>query len=154
MRLLQKSTVSQSYLQDCPDFAERLKRKALRVRSEGSIPPYVTEAEARKQHSDSPLCNSLYIASNKRERPICSHEGCQIGLSIVVRSVGLEPTHLAALDPKSNASTNSATTAARFASAKVRIIFELASVRMTSILPISRITIRRATLFAASRLVY
>ena len=45
-----------------------MKRKALRVRSEGSIPPYVTEAEARKQHSDSPLCNSLYIASNKRER--------------------------------------------------------------------------------------
>ena len=36
-----------------------MKRKALRVRSEGSIPPYVTEAEARKQHSDSPLCNSL-----------------------------------------------------------------------------------------------
>lgn len=75
------------------------------------------------------------VASNqrtiKRERPICSHEGCQIGLSIVVRSVGLEPTHLAALDPKSNASTNSATTAARFASAKVRIIFELASVRVT-----------------------
>ena len=67
----------------------------------------------------------------KRERPICSHKGCQIGLSIVVRSVGLEPTHLAALDPKSNASTNSATTAARFASAKVRIIFELASVRVT-----------------------
>ena len=63
----------------------------------------------------------------KRERPVCSHKGCQRGLSIVVRSVGLEPTHLAALDPKSNASTNSATTAARFASAKVRIIFELAS---------------------------
>ena len=36
-----------------------MKRKALRVRSEGSIPPYVTEAESRKQHSDSPLCNSL-----------------------------------------------------------------------------------------------
>ena len=36
-----------------------MKRKALRVRSEGSIPTYVTEAESRKQHSDSPLCNSL-----------------------------------------------------------------------------------------------
>ena len=36
-----------------------MKRKALRVRSEGSMPPYVTEAESRKQHSDSPLCNSL-----------------------------------------------------------------------------------------------
>ena len=58
-RLLQKSTVSQSCKQDCPDFAERMKRKALRVRPEGSIPPYVTEAESRKQHSDSPLCNSL-----------------------------------------------------------------------------------------------
>ena len=58
-RLLQKSTVSQSCWQDCPDFAERMKRKALRGRSEGSIPPYVTEAESRKQHSDSPLCNSL-----------------------------------------------------------------------------------------------
>ena len=58
-RLLQKSTVSQSCLQDCLDFAERMKRKALRVRSEGSIPPYVTEAESRKQHSDAPLCNSL-----------------------------------------------------------------------------------------------
>ena len=31
------------------DFAERMKRKALRVRSEGSIPPYVTKAESRKQ---------------------------------------------------------------------------------------------------------
>ena len=58
-RLLQKSTVSQSCKQDCLDFAERMKRKALRVRSEGSIPTYVTEAESRKQHSDSPLCNSL-----------------------------------------------------------------------------------------------
>ena len=58
-RLLQKSTVSQSCSQDCLDFAERMKRKALRVRSEGSIPPYVTEAESRKQHSDSPFCNSL-----------------------------------------------------------------------------------------------
>ena len=58
-RLLPKSTVSQSCLQDCLDFAERMKRKALRVRSEGSIPPYVTEAESRKQHSDSPLYNSL-----------------------------------------------------------------------------------------------
>ncbi len=36
-----------------------MKRKALRVRSEGSILTYVTEAESRKQHSDSPLCNSL-----------------------------------------------------------------------------------------------
>ena len=61
MRLLQKSTVSQSCLQNCPDFAERMKRKALRVRSEGSIPPYVTEAESRKQHSDSPLCNGLRL---------------------------------------------------------------------------------------------
>ena len=61
MRLLQKSTVSQSCKQDCLDFAERMKRKALRVRSEGSIPPYVTEAESRKQHSDSLLCNSLII---------------------------------------------------------------------------------------------
>ena len=56
---MQKSTVSQSCKRDCLDFAERMKRKALRVRSEGSIPPYVTEAESRKQHSDSPLCNSL-----------------------------------------------------------------------------------------------
>ena len=62
MRLLQKSTVSQSCWQDCLDFAERMKRKALRVRSEGSIPPYVTEAESRKQHSDSPLCNSLTMS--------------------------------------------------------------------------------------------
>ncbi len=60
-RLLQKSIVSQSCLQDCTDFAERMKRKALRVRPEGSIPPYVIEAESRKQHSDSPLCNSLII---------------------------------------------------------------------------------------------
>ncbi len=29
-RLLQKSTVSQSCKQDCSDFAERMKRKALR----------------------------------------------------------------------------------------------------------------------------
>ena len=48
-RLLQKSTIL-----DCPDYAERMKRKVLRVRSEGSIPPYVTEAESRKQHSDAP----------------------------------------------------------------------------------------------------
>ena len=61
LRLLQKSTVSQSCLQDCPDFAERMKRKALRGRSEAHIPPYVTEAESRKQHSDSPLCNSLLL---------------------------------------------------------------------------------------------
>ena len=58
-RLLQKSTVSPSCLQDCLDFAERMKRKALRERSEAHIPPYVTEAESRKQHSDAPLCNSL-----------------------------------------------------------------------------------------------
>lgn len=44
-------------LDETVDFAERMKHKALRVRSEGSIPPYVTEAESRKQHSDSPLCN-------------------------------------------------------------------------------------------------
>ena len=67
-RLLQKSTVSQSCWQDCPDFAERIKRKALRVRSEGSIPPYVTEAESRKQHSDSPLCNGLRGVDRKIER--------------------------------------------------------------------------------------
>ena len=42
-------------------YAERMKRKALRVRSEGSIPPYVTEAESRKQHSDLPLCNGLRL---------------------------------------------------------------------------------------------
>ena len=48
-------------MQDYPDFAERMKRKALRVRSEGSIPPYVTEAESRKQHRDSPLCNGLWL---------------------------------------------------------------------------------------------
>ena len=58
-QLLQKSTDSQSCKQDCPDFAEKMKREVLRVRSDGSIPPYVTEAESRKQHSDSPLCNSL-----------------------------------------------------------------------------------------------
>ena len=58
-RLLQKSTVSQSCWEDCLDFADGMKRKALRVRSEGSIPPYVTKAESRKQHSGSPLCNSL-----------------------------------------------------------------------------------------------
>ena len=62
-RLLPKSTVSQSCLQDCLDFAERMKRKALRVRSEGSIPPYVTEAESRKQHRDSPLYNSLKMTA-------------------------------------------------------------------------------------------
>ena len=66
LRLLQKSTVSQSCLQDCLDFAERMKRKALRVRSEGSIPPYVTKAESRKQHSDSPLCNSLKLCDTAR----------------------------------------------------------------------------------------
>ena len=51
---------SLTILQDCLDFAERMKRKALRVRSEGRIHPYVTDAESREQHSDSPLCNSLY----------------------------------------------------------------------------------------------
>ncbi|KXB38203.1 hypothetical protein HMPREF1869_00100 [Bacteroidales bacterium KA00251] len=56
---MQKSTVSQSCSQDCLDLAERMKRKAQRVGSEGSTPPYVTKAESRKQHSDSPLCNSL-----------------------------------------------------------------------------------------------
>ena len=58
-RLLQRSTVSQPCKQDCLDCAERMKRKALRARSEAHIPPYVTEAEARKQHRDAPLCNSL-----------------------------------------------------------------------------------------------
>ena len=38
-----------------------MKRKALRVRSEAHIPPYVTEVESRKQHSDSPLCNGLRL---------------------------------------------------------------------------------------------
>ena len=56
--------VSQSCLQDCLDFAERMKRKALRVRSEGRIPTYVTEAESRKQHSDAPLCNSLLLGQS------------------------------------------------------------------------------------------
>ncbi|KXB37410.1 hypothetical protein HMPREF1869_00390 [Bacteroidales bacterium KA00251] len=56
---MQKSTVSQSCSQDCLDLAERMKRKAQRVGSEGSTPPYVTKAESRKQHSDSPLCKSL-----------------------------------------------------------------------------------------------
>ena len=65
MRLLQKSTVSHSCLQDCPDFAERMKRKALRVKSEGSTPPYVTKAESREQQSDSPLCNSLEIGLSR-----------------------------------------------------------------------------------------
>ena len=58
-RLLQRSTVSQPCKQDCLDFAEGMKRKALRVRSEAHIHPYVTEAESRKQHRDAPLCNSL-----------------------------------------------------------------------------------------------
>ena len=39
-----------------------MKRKALRGRSEGSIPPYVTEAEFRKQRRDSLLCSSLLVA--------------------------------------------------------------------------------------------
>ena len=64
-----KSTVSQSCKQDCLDFAERMKRKALRVRSEGSIPPYVTEAESRKQHSDSPLYNSLLMILIAYDQP-------------------------------------------------------------------------------------
>ena len=46
-----------------------MKRKALRVRSEGSIPPYVTEAESRKQHSDSPLCNSLQMGFDYLRHP-------------------------------------------------------------------------------------
>ena len=58
-RLLQKSTGSQPCKQYCLDFAERMKRKVLRVRPEAHIPPYVTEAESRKQRSDAPLCNSL-----------------------------------------------------------------------------------------------
>ena len=45
-----------------------MKRKALRVRSEGNISPYVTEAESRKQHSDSPLCNSLQIVFQRWKR--------------------------------------------------------------------------------------
>ena len=77
MRLLQKSTVSQSCLQDCLDFAERMKRKALRVRSEGSIPPYVTEAESRKQHSDSPLCNSRLLIGVDR----CKSNGSEAQLT-------------------------------------------------------------------------
>ncbi|TFH94985.1 hypothetical protein E4P48_02440 [Porphyromonas levii] len=47
-----------------------MKCKALRVRSEGSIPMYVTEpkvahrqAESRKQRNNSPLCNSLLLDS-------------------------------------------------------------------------------------------
>ena len=47
-----------------------MKRKALRVRSKGSIHPYVTEAESRKQHSDSPLCNSLIRAHPDCTRPM------------------------------------------------------------------------------------
>ncbi len=73
--LLQKSTVSQSCKQDYLDFAERMKRKALRVKSEGSMPTYVTEAESRKQHSDSPLCNRLQQ----------SHEGRATGPPLVTR---------------------------------------------------------------------
>jgi len=46
-----------------------MKRKALRVRSEGSIPTYVTEAESRKQQSDSPLCNSLLKGAYLRMSP-------------------------------------------------------------------------------------
>ena len=65
-RLVQNSTVSQSCEQDCLDFAERMKRKALRVRSEAHIPTYVTEAESRKQHSDAPLCNSPKGAGAER----------------------------------------------------------------------------------------
>ena len=58
-RLLQRSTASQPCEQDCLDFAEGMKRKALRARSEAHIPAYVIEAESRKQHRDAPLCNSL-----------------------------------------------------------------------------------------------
>ena len=54
-----------------------MKRKALRVRSEGSIHPYVTEAESRKQHSDSPLCNSLYNRS-VRSYPLATSEGIDV----------------------------------------------------------------------------
>ena len=43
-----------------------MKRKALRVRSEAHIPTYVTEAESRKQRSDSPLYNSLLWRKSKR----------------------------------------------------------------------------------------
>ena len=60
---------SLTILQDCLDFAERMKRKALRVRSEGSIPSYVTEAESRKQHRDSPLCNSLLMILIAYDQP-------------------------------------------------------------------------------------
>lgn len=74
-----------------------MKRKALRVRSEGSIPPYVTEAESRRfaisegrvqahlgaipseqtsaeqeRRSNSPLCNSLYVSGITR---ILSNKG-------------------------------------------------------------------------------
>ena len=79
LRLLQKSIVSQSCSQDCPDFAERMKRKALRVRPEGSIQPYVTEAESRKQHSDSPLCNSLLLVESLVDvSDLVPCEGCVI----------------------------------------------------------------------------
>ena len=47
-----------------------MKRKVLRVRSEGSILPYVTEAESRKQHRDSPLCNSLIIGVRHRDEAL------------------------------------------------------------------------------------
>ena len=46
-----------------------MKRKALRVRSEGSIPTYVTEAESRKQHRDSPLCNSPSYKQHAKQSP-------------------------------------------------------------------------------------
>ena len=46
-RLLQKATGSQDCSQSCFDFAEWMKHKALRVRTEGSVPTYVTEAESR-----------------------------------------------------------------------------------------------------------
>ena len=66
-----------------------MKRKALRVRSDGSIPPYVTEAESRKQHSDSPLCNSL--TDTKVERHMCrsTHR-----LFTLERKTGLKPATL------------------------------------------------------------
>ena len=86
-RLVQNSTVSQSCLQDCLDFAERMKRKALRVRSEGSIPPYVTEAESRKQHSDAPLCNSPKWACAERSS-VQAHRVRASGRTLVASACG------------------------------------------------------------------
>ena len=92
-RLLQKSTVSQSCSQDCLDFAERMKRKALRGRSEGSIPPYVTKAESRKQHSDSPLCNSL-IMCRETLKGSTSSNTTSLGHSFLLPSFSLLLTFL------------------------------------------------------------